>query len=83
MKNPIRQLCFVAAAALALTLTAALPAHAQAWPIKPVKYVVPFSPGDVSDGVAHLPADGFTLMGGTSRCSPGWGCLHRSARPGP
>jgi len=54
MKNPIRQLCFIAAAALAVAMVSALPAHAQAWPTKPVKYVVPFSPGGVSDGVARL-----------------------------
>lgn len=54
MKKSIRQLCFIATAALALNLTGGQPAHAQAWPTKPVKYVVPFSPGGVSDGVARL-----------------------------
>ena len=54
MKNSIRQLCFITAAALAVAMASALPAHAQSWPAKPVKYVVPFSPGGVSDGVARL-----------------------------
>ncbi|MDN8617465.1 Bug family tripartite tricarboxylate transporter substrate binding protein [Variovorax ginsengisoli] len=50
-----------AVAGLALLALAAVPAsaHAQqapAWPTKPIKYVVPFSAGGVSDGVARLVA---------------------------
>ena len=46
---------------LALVAVAAVPAsayaqQAPAWPAKPIKYVVPFSAGGVSDGVARLVA---------------------------
>jgi tripartite-type tricarboxylate transporter receptor subunit TctC len=36
------------------------PAQAQtpSWPTKPIKYIVPFAPGGVSDGVARLIAQG-------------------------
>ena len=97
MNIPLRKLCTVA---MALVAAAAPLVHADdaAWPNKPVRYVVPFSPGGVSDGVArlisqhlstrlgqavvidnkpgvsgivgtqavaHAPADGYTLIGGT------------------
>ena len=50
-----------AVAGLALVALAAVPAsayaqQAPAWPAKPIKYVVPFSAGGVSDGVARLVA---------------------------
>ncbi len=51
----LNRMCGVAAASAAV-LAAMPPAHAQAWPTKPLKYVVPFSPGGVSDGVARLMA---------------------------
>lgn len=52
-RTALYRLCTISVATL-VTVLAMPPAHAQAWPTKPVKYVVPFSPGGVSDGVARL-----------------------------
>ncbi len=56
-------------AASLLTLAMA-PAQAQGsasdWPTKPVRYIVPFSPGGVSDGVARLMAEQLTARLGQS-----------------
>ncbi len=51
-----RTALLAAAALLSLTGTTAALAQAPAWPTKPIKYIVPFSPGGVSDGVARLVA---------------------------
>jgi tripartite-type tricarboxylate transporter receptor subunit TctC len=44
-------------AALAATLLAALAAHADTWPAKPIHFVVPFGPGGANDLVARYVAD--------------------------
>ena len=97
MNIPLRKLCTVAMALVAAA-SPLVRADDAPWPNKPVRYVVPFSPGGVSDGVArlisqhlstrlgqpvlidnkpgvsgivgtqavaHAPADGYTLIGGT------------------
>lgn len=49
-----RRAFVLAFSTFAFTGVALFPAQAQTWPTKPIKYVVPFSPGGVSDGVARL-----------------------------
>lgn len=54
MKLSIRHIGKLALIACAVAVAASSVAQAQTWPVKPIKYVVPFSPGGVSDGVARL-----------------------------
>lgn len=54
MTNRIRKWSTVGIAAIAVAAGGQAHAQSQAWPTKPIKYVVPFSPGGVSDGVARL-----------------------------
>jgi tripartite-type tricarboxylate transporter receptor subunit TctC len=43
-----------ALAALAATLLLAAAAHAQAWPAKPIRWIVPYPPGGITDTVTRL-----------------------------
>jgi len=50
----------VRAGLLVSGLALAMTASAQPWPSKPIKYVVPFSPGGVSDATARIVAEGLS-----------------------
>ena len=54
--NRIRRASLLALAVVLSTGTSLAQAQSAAWPNKPIKYIVPFSPGGVSDGVARLVA---------------------------
>lgn len=53
----LKNLWRVAAVSVGLALTAAAPAHAQTWPAKPIKFIVPTPPGGSPDIISRLLAD--------------------------
>lgn len=56
-----RRIFIAAIAALGLAGPFNLPAFAQAYPTKPVKLIVPFAPGGVTDMVSRVMAQGLTV----------------------
>jgi len=55
---PMRAVFLAAVLALALAVPAA--AHAQAWPNKPIKYIVNFAPGGTTDILGRMVASGLS-----------------------
>ena len=53
----LKNLWRAAAIAAGLALAAAAPAHAQTWPSKPIKFIVPTPPGGSPDIISRLLAD--------------------------
>src|SRR3954463_5149719 len=51
---------------LLIALLFPLCAHAQSWPQKPIKVIVPFPPGGVTDSLARITADWLTQRLGPS-----------------
>ena len=55
-----------AALCAATALLSATQAHAQAWPSRPIKVIVPFPPGGPTDGMARIISDRLgTVLGQT------------------
>src|SRR3954470_19874875 len=55
--NPMRRFVLVAAAAFATFAGTGTAALAQAWPTKPIRVVVPLTPGSASDVMGRVVAD--------------------------
>jgi len=62
----LRVLATTATVGFALAAAATSAQAADAWPTRTIRYVVPFSPGGVSDGVARLMAEQLTQRLGQS-----------------
>src|SRR5712691_4731756 len=54
---PMKSLTGIVAAAL---LTASALVHAQSWPSKPIRYIVPFAPGGTTDILGRMVATGLS-----------------------